>query len=151
MVPLASPAINEIPHADRLTELRLATLHAGKCVSWKSDRELAIDPAFPRERFYGLIPDAVWTTPSDRRIAVEYERTRKGVARVRSKVETFSRELARPDRVFDLVLWVAAPGAYQDLAGILRTHPSQRLRRFEQFTAELETEAKQDAPVKEKG
>jgi hypothetical protein len=137
MVPLASPAVNEIPHADQLTELRLAVLAAGRCASWKPDRVLAIDPTFPRERFYGLIPDAIWTTPSGKRIAVEYERTRKGVARVRTKVEALSREMARPDRAIDLVLWVAAPGAYQDLEGLLQSHPGQRLRQMEQFLAEL--------------
>lgn len=142
MVPLASPAINEIPHADRLTEIRLSVLRAGKIASWKTDRVLAIDATFPRERFYRLIPDALWTTPSGKRIAVEYERTRKGVARVRTKVEALSREIARPDRAIDLVLWVAERGAYQDLESVLSTHPAQRLRTFHQLVTELEAEAK---------
>jgi hypothetical protein len=59
------------------------------------------------------------------------------VLRVRKKVEAFSREIARADRVIDLVLWVAAPGAYQDLEGILKTHPEQRLRTSEEFLSEI--------------
>src|SRR3989338_4822122 len=98
LVPLATPALNEIPHASELTELRLSALRAGRAASWSPDRVLMLDPTFPRERFYGLVPDAIWTTPSGKRIAVEYERTRKGVSRVRLKVEAFSREIARPDR-----------------------------------------------------
>ncbi len=140
-VPLASPPINEIPHADMLTELRLSVLKAKKCVSWKPDRVLVVDPSFPKERLYGIVPDALWITQSGKRIAVEYERTRKGVSRVRLKVEALSREIVRVDRIIDVVLWVAAPGAYQDLQGILQTHPGQLLRTADQFTSELESEA----------
>jgi hypothetical protein len=137
MVPLASPAINEIPHAHALTELRLSVLKFKRCASWKSDRVLVSDPSFPRERFYGIIPDAVWTTPSGKRIAVEFERTRKGIFRVRQKVEALSREMVRADRVIDRVLWVSVPGAYQDLEQVLKTHPGQMLRTMEQFALEL--------------
>lgn len=138
MVPLASPKISEVPHADGLTELRLMTLKANKCASWKTDRVLVLDAAFPRERFYGHLPDAIWTSHSGRRIAVEYERTCKGVGRVRKKVEAFGREMARSDRVIDLVLWVAEPGAYQDLEGIPKAHPAHRLRTTDYFMAEIQ-------------
>ena len=140
LIPLASPALNEIPHADQLTELRLRVLKAGRYTSWRPDRVLVIDPTFPRERFYGLVPDAIWTTLSGKRIAVEYERTRKGISRVRLKVEAFSREIARPDRAMDLVLWIASGGAHQDLKSVLTSHPAQRLRTSEEFQAELSHE-----------
>lgn len=137
IVPLASPATNEIPHAHVLTELRLSVLKYKRCASWKSDRVLVNDLNFPRERFFGIIPDAVWTTPSGKRIAVEFERTRKGIFRVRQKVEALSREIARADRVIDRVLWVSVPGAYQDLEQVLKTHPGQMLRTIVEFDLEL--------------
>ncbi|MCC6278943.1 MAG: hypothetical protein LC102_01100 [Ignavibacteriales bacterium] len=140
LVPLATPRVSEIPHADGMTELRLMVSKAGKSVEWRPDRALAIDSMFPKERFYGIVPDAIWVTKTGKRIAVEYERTRKGVSRVRAKVEALSREVARQDRVIDRVLWIAEPGAYQDLEGVLSSHPSQTLRTMDQFRAELVTQ-----------
>lgn len=137
LIPLHSPPITEIGHADGLTELRLAVIRTQPEAIWRADRALAIDPAFPRERFYKHVPDAIWTTTSGKRIAVEYERTSKAASRLRLKVETFSREMARADRVFDLVLWVAVPGTFLQLQTALKTHPTQRLRTLDQFMNEL--------------
>ena len=92
----------------------------------------------PRERFEITVPDAIWTTQeTQRRIAVEYERTRKGRSRIKAKVDAYERELARPDRMIDLVLWVAAPGSYQDLKVVLTNHPNHQLRHLSQFISEL--------------
>lgn len=139
LIPLASPPISEIGHADGLTELRLAVQKSQPAASWRSDRVLVIDPTFPRERFYSHVPDAIWTTPKGARIAVEYERTRKTASRLRLKVETFSRELARSDRAFDRVLWVGVPGTMAALTQALVPHPGQTLRTMDQFFSELKS------------
>lgn len=149
LIPLHAPPVTETGHSDGMTELRLAVLRAGKCAdttsaSWKTDRVLMIDPGFPRERFYKHLPDALWVTPSGKRIAVEYERTRKVLSRLRLKVETFAREMARPDRAFDLVLWIGVPGTMSVLTQVLATHPEQRLRTMSEFLGELK-------PPKESG
>lgn len=137
LIPLHAPAINEIGHADGLNELRLAVFRAQPAASFRPDRVLMIDPTLPRERFYSHVPDAIWATPKGSRIAVEYERTRKTVSRLRMKVEAFSRELARPDRAFDRVLWVGVPGTMSVLTQALNSHPGQTLRTMDQFFAEL--------------
>ena len=137
LIPLHAPAINEIGHADGLTELRLAVLKSQPAALWRSDRVLVIDPTFPRERFYSHVPDAIWTTPKGSQIAVEYERTRKTISRLRLKVETFSRELARPDRAFDRILWIGVPGTMSVLTQALASHPGQTLRTMDQFFLEL--------------
>ncbi|MGK5084868.1 hypothetical protein WDW37_16390 [Bdellovibrionota bacterium FG-1] len=139
LIPLASPPINEIGHSDGLTELRLAVLRSQPAALWRSDRVIVIDPAFPRERFYGHVPDAIWTTPKGSRVAVEYERTRKTASRLRLKVEAFSREFARSDRAFDRVLWVGVPGTMTQLAQMLAAHPGQTLRTLDQFLSELKS------------
>ena len=137
-VPLQSPPISQIPHSDLLTELRLLVTRAGKVKNWKTDRVLVLDPTFPRERFYSHVPDAIWTTPSGKRVAIEYERTRKGIFRIRQKIEAFSREMLRPDRAFDQVLWIGAPGGVTaDLERVLATHPNQILRSYENFKSEI--------------
>ena len=147
LTPLASPPPNEIPHEHGLTELRLAVAQAGKAKLWTTDRLLAIDPKFPKERFTGgLCPDAIWVTQSGKRVAVEYERTRKGSGRVRNKVDSFTREMSRPDRLFDLVLWVAEPGAYQDLDQVVRTHQNQKLKTMDQLLRELKTTTPETSP-----
>ena len=137
LVPLHSPPLNEIAHSDGLTELRLRVEKQQSEATWKSDRVLMIDPSFPRERFYSHVPDAIWTTPKGSRIAVEYERTRKTKSRLRLKIETFSREVARPDRAFDRVLWIGVPGTMQILTDALKNHPGQTLRTMDQFFLEL--------------
>jgi hypothetical protein len=141
LIPLASPPLIEIGHADGLTELRLAVQKARLGASWRPDRVLVIDPAFPRERFYSHVPDAIWTTPKGARIAVEYERTRKTASRLRLKVETFARELARPDRAFDRVLWIGVPGTLPVLTQVLANHPGQTLRTMGQFFSEMKSSA----------
>ncbi len=156
LIPLASPPGNEIGHSDGLTELRLAVIRSGKLGSagaapWRTDRVLAIDPTFPRERFYSHMPDAIWTTQSGKRIVVEYERTRKVVSRLRLKVEAFSRELTRPDRAFDLVLWVGVPGTLPTLTQALVSHPAQKLRTMGEFIAELKAPASEPGPVNHLG
>lgn len=158
LIPLATPPQNEIGHSDGLTELRLAVIRADKLGSaadgaapWRTDRVLAVDPAFPKERFYGHMPDAIWTTQSGKRVAVEYERTRKVVSRLRLKVETFSREIARPDRAFDLVLWIGVPGTLPTLTQALASHPAQKLRTMGDFIAELKTPQSVAGSVDERG
>lgn len=138
LIPLSTPPITEIGHADGMTELRLFVLRSQPSALWRSDRVLVIDPEFPRERFYGHVPDAIWTTPKGARIAVEYERTRKTVGRLRMKVEAFSREMARPDRAFERVLWIGVPGTLPALTQVLGSHPGQTLRTMEQFVGELQ-------------
>lgn len=142
LIPLHAPPVTETGHSDGMTELRLAVAKAGRLAqpiseSWKTDRVLAIDPSFPRERFYKHLPDAIWVTPSGKRIAVEYERTRKVVSRLRLKVEAFAREMVRPDRAFDIVLWIGVPGTMSVLKQVLETHPEQRLRTLGEFLGEL--------------
>lgn len=147
LIPLAAPSITEIPHVDGLTELRLSILQAGKASDWRTDRVLVIDPSFPKERFYGHIPDAIWTTVSGKRVAVEYERTRKGAVRVRQKVEAFARETARADRAFDLVLWIATAATLSELQTVLASHPEQQLRTMDQFLLELKTSSASPKPA----
>lgn len=138
-IPSFKPPINEIPHVDVLTELRIAVLKSGRLGEWRTDRMLVLEPDFPRDRFEHTIPDAIWTTKQQgRRIAVEYERTRKGRSRIKQKVDTFDRELGRLDRIFELVLWIASPGAYRDLENVIGLkHPNQKLRTINQFLSEL--------------
>lgn len=137
-IPSQKTPINETLHVDGLTEIRIAVLRSGKVRDWVTDRMLVVDPTFPRERFEITVPDAIWTTQeSGRRIAVEYERTRKGRSRIKAKVDAYERELARPDRMIDLVLWVAAPGSYQDLQRVLVNHPKHELRTLDQILKEL--------------
>jgi hypothetical protein len=146
LIPLHAPAINEIGHADGMTELRLAVQRFQPTALWRTDRVLVIDPTFPRERFYSHVPDAIWTTPKGSRIAVEYERTRKTASRLRLKVEAFSRELARPDRAFDRVLWVGVPGTLPGLTAALAAHPGQTLRTMDQFISELKSSSAAAVP-----
>ena len=152
-LPLSSPPLNEIPHADLLTEIRLLIARSGRHAAsetwWRPDRVLSVDPGFPRERFYGILPDAIWVTRRGKRIAVEYERTRKGITRVRPKVEALSREIARTDRAIDFVLWVATPAARVDLAVVLPAHPAQRLRSFEELKSELAGQVDEDTKAGE--
>ena len=135
------PSISEIPHAEVLTEIRIAIAKAGRHSNdsqwWRSEGSLLEDPNFPRQRFYDLLPDALWLTRSGKRIAIEFERTQKGITRIRKKVEGIEKELMRADRVFDLVLWVAVDGAYRDLKNALNNRGSQELRTVEQFLNEL--------------
>ena len=141
LIPSQKTPPQEIPHVHVLTEMRLTAVRVKKAKAWTTDRMLAIDPSFPKERLDVTLPDAIWVTQeTGRRIAVEYERTQKERSRVRHKVDALSREMARPDRLFDLVLWVAEPGAYQNLKGILGSHPNQRLRQLDQFLTELKGE-----------
>jgi hypothetical protein len=138
LIPTQRTPLNETLHVDGLTEMRLAVFKSGKLKSWITDRMLLVDPTFPRERFEITVPDAIWTTQeSERRIAVEYERTRKGRSRIKAKVDAFERELARGDRRIDLVLWVAGPGSYQDLKAVLVNHPKHQLRSLSEFLMEL--------------
>lgn len=145
-VPLLAPSLPEIPHADGLTEIRLSVVRAGKLskeksAPWQTDRMLAIDPAFPRERFYGNMPDAVWTTGSGRRVAIEYERTRKAKLRVKLKVEAFSREIGRQDRVFDTVLWITSSGTERMLREMTTSHPAHKVRLMHEFFSELSSDS----------
>lgn len=131
LIPSSKTPTNEIPHVDVLTEIRLAATKAGKVSSWQTDRMLLLDPNFPRERV--LVPDAIWVTKSGRRIAVEFERTRKKRTRVKDKAESFSREMARPDGLVDHVLWFAAPAVERELREVIRPYPNQEVRLVDQF------------------
>ncbi len=138
------PSLSEIPHAEILTEIRIAILKSGKHANepmwWRSEGSLMEDKAFPKERFYDLMPDALWVTKSGRRIAIEFERTRKGSTRIRKKIEGLERELNRGDRAFDLVLWVSVEGAYRDLKAVLGNRETQTLRTVDEFLEELKGE-----------
>jgi hypothetical protein len=137
LIPLHAPALTEIGHSDGVTELRLAILKSQPEADFRPDRVLVIDPSFPRERFYSHVPDAIWTTPKGSRVAIEYERTRKTLSRLRAKVEAFSREIARSDRAFERVLWIAVPGTQSVLTQALASHPGQILRTMDLFCSEL--------------
>ena len=138
---LHSPALSEIPHAEVLTEIRIAIAKSGKHgegVWWRSEGSLLEDPSFLNERFNDLMPDALWVTKSGRRIAIEFERTRKGIIRIRKKVQGLDRELIRGDASFDLVLWVAVDGAYRDLKSVLlEDRPKHTLRTVAEVLKEL--------------
>lgn len=142
ITPLRAPAEAELMHTDGLTEMRIAVLKSGRFESgtrfWRTDRVLEIDPGFPKERFYGHIPDAIWVTAAGKKIAIEYERTRKSITRVRQKIEAFSREMARVDREFDMVLWVITPGVEVMIGKLLVNHPNQITRSLDGFLKELE-------------
>lgn len=137
---LSVPSTLEIPHAEILTEIRIAIQESGKhgdSLWWRGECLLSEDDEFPKERFRDLMPDAIWMTKSSRRVAIEFERARKGITRVRKKVEGFEEELNRSDRVFDRVLWVAVDGAYRDVKKALSNRETQTLRTVGEFMSEL--------------
>lgn len=134
------PTVSEMPHAEILTEVRLAIQASGKHSEglwWRSEGSLIEDPDFPKERFRDLMPDAIWITKSGKRIAIEFERTRKGITRVRQKVEGLDLELSRTDRAFDLVLWLSVDGAFRDLKNALGNRQTQTLRSVSEFMDEI--------------
>ena len=138
------PTKAEIPHAEILTEIRIAILKSGKHAAgiwWRSEGSLLEDDAFPSQRFRDLMPDALWITKSGKRVAIEFERTRKGITRIRQKVEGLDQELRRTDRAFDLVLWVAVDGAHRDLKNAIGTRETQTLRTVNEFLKELRGES----------
>jgi hypothetical protein len=141
---LSSPSLSETPHSEILTEIRLAIRDSGKHGSdlwWRGEGTLLEDEGFPKERFRDLMPDAIWVTKSSRRVAIEFERSRKGISRVRKKVEGFDVELGRPDRAFDAVLWVSHDGSYRDLKKALSNRENQILRTIPEFMNELKGES----------
>ena len=83
------------------------------------------------------MPDALWITKSGKRVAIEFERTRKGITRIRKKVEGLDQELNRSDRAFDVVLWVSIDGAYRDLKCAIGARDTQTLRTVAEFLKEL--------------
>lgn len=134
------PTLAEIPHAEVLTEIRIAIAKAGKHgdgLWWRSEGSLLEDDSFPAARFRDLMPDALWVTKSGKRVAIEFERTRKGITRVRRKVEGLDSELNRSDRAFDVVLWVSLDGAYRDLKSAIGARDTQMLRTVTEFLNEL--------------
>jgi hypothetical protein len=138
---LAPISMAEIPHTDGLTNLRVAIKNSGRFKEgtryWQSDRELRVDPKFPKERMWDALPDALWITKSGRRIAIEYERTRKGAPKLLSKIQRLDQEVMRSDRAFDLVLWVSSPGAMPDLKRVLNGRPNHELRLLSEILTEL--------------
>lgn len=137
---LCTPTISEFPHAEVLTDIRIAILKSGRHSNglwWRGEGVLLQDSTFPKERFRDLLPDALWTTKGGQRIAIEFERARKGITRVRKKVEALDQELRREDRVFDMVLWVAVDGSYRDLKLALQNRDTQVLRSIPEFLSEL--------------
>lgn len=142
LAPLHAPREGEITHTEGLTEIRLAVIKAGRLdihgeYAWRTDRVLNIDPQFHRERFYQHLPDAIWRTASGKKIAIEYERTRKSPTRVRQKIEAFSREMSRSDREFDMVLWITTPGVEVMVRGLILNHPNHVIRSMNEFMSEL--------------
>ena len=140
---LSVPSNSEIPHAEILTEIRIAIQESGKhgdSLWWRGECLLSEDDEFPKERFRDLMPYAIWITKSSRRVAIEFERARKGITRVRKKVEGFELELNRQDRVFDRVLWVAVDGAYRDVKKAISNRETQTLRTVGEFMSELKGE-----------
>ena len=140
---LQVPTMSEIPHAEVLTEVRITILKTGKHGYgqwWRSEGSLIEDEGFPSARFRDLMPDALWVTKSGKRVAIEFERTRKGITRVRKKVEGLDQELRRPDRAFDLVLWISVDGAYRDLKQAIGNRDTQTLRTVNEFLKELQGE-----------
>lgn len=135
------PSVVEIPHSEVLTEIRIAIQESGKHMAgeewWLSEGTLLEDTGFPKERFQDLMPDALWLTRTGRKVAIEFERTRKGISRIRKKVEGLEKELGRTDRAFDRVLWVSLEGAYRDLKSALGARESQTLRTVSEFLEEL--------------
>ena len=57
---------------------------------------------------------------------------------MRKKVEAFGREMARHDRAFDRVLWVAGPGVLPSVRAALGNQPNQVLRTLATFREEIE-------------
>ncbi len=133
-MPFAAPRLEEFPHAECLTNLRLLIKKAGMLKQWQSDRTLMLDPKFPKNRFYKHIPDALWTNQSDSRFVIEYERARKSSTRLRRKIEAYSREMCRIDRYMDHVLWIAEGPRYDSIKKVLglHLHPNHSVRTFEQ-------------------
>ena len=141
------PTLSEIPHAEVLTEIRIAILKSGRYQDgswWRSEGSLLEDPTFPKERFRDLLPDALWITKSGKRVAIEFERARKGITRIRKKVELLDQELKREDRAFDLILWVAVDGSYRDLKAALSNRETQILRSVSEFLNELKSGGEQN-------
>ena len=138
---LAPVSIPEIPHVDGLTNLRAAIKMSGRFKEgvkwWQSDRELRVDPIFPKERMWDAIPVALWITKSGRRIAVEFERTRKGSTRLLAKVTRLDQELNQADSAFDLILWVSSPGAAADLKRVINGRAKHEFRLMPDMMAEL--------------
>jgi hypothetical protein len=67
------PTLAEIPHAEVLTEIRIAIAKAGKHgdgLWWRSEGSLLEDESFPAARFRDLMPDALWITKSGKRVAI---------------------------------------------------------------------------------
>lgn len=140
LAPVSTP---EIPHSDGLAELRCLIKINGRFQNpdnfWKSDRELRVDPDFPKERLFDSIPDAIWTTKSGKRIAVEYERTRKSGPRILAKAQALDRELSRSDRVFDLVLWMVSPGTAPDVKRVIGARAHHTVKFLADLKFELTT------------
>jgi hypothetical protein len=131
------PPSIQFRHAERLTDIRLAIERAGRLASWATDQMLLIHPSFPRDRFRGYVPDALWVTPTKSRVLVEYERAYKGPARLRQKVEAFSREMARADKFMDHVLWIGEEDRAVELRKVISGDNRHTVRTFSEFEAEL--------------
>ena len=138
---LAPVSIPEVPHVDGLTNLRAAIKMSGRFKDgikwWQSDRELRVDPNFPSVRMWDAIPDALWITKSGRRIAVEFERTRKGSTKLLAKVTRLDQELNRSDSAFDLILWVSSPGAAPDLKRVIHGRANHEFRLLPDMMTDL--------------
>jgi hypothetical protein len=147
---LCSPSINpikivpmqrlkeiELPHYSALTDIRIHVERSGKVVSWTSDRVLALDPTFPKNRFKETHPDAMYVTKSGRRMAVEFERTKKSRKRVLSKIRAYIEELMRKDRFVDFVVWIVTTNAQQEAYSLARVSNAQKVLTLDEFKNEI--------------
>jgi len=137
IIPFGRVPCAEIQHTVGLTEIRIAVQQAGKLIAWQPDRTLLINPNFPKERFSTFIPDAIWVSDTGKSYFVEYERTRKSPRRIRQKVAWYARELERPDRAADFVLWVTEPACYESIKHELMPYPNQSIRMLSEFLKEM--------------
>jgi hypothetical protein len=136
-MPTHLPPVVEFLHTERLTDIRLALQRSGRIQHWLTDRMLVRSPNFPRDRFRSYIPDALWVSPTNARVLVEYERSHKGLPRLRRKVEAFSREMSRTDRFMDHVLWICEPERMPELKKAVGSDTRHTVRTFQEFQNEL--------------
>jgi hypothetical protein len=72
------------------------------------------------------------------KIAIEYERTRKARLRVERKVNTFTNEVARVDKYFDVVLWLCEPHVLELVGSVIGNRTAQhKVRTWDMFREEL--------------
>lgn len=140
-LPLAHLALTEVIHDLAVLDLSrdLTSLYAGS--AWLTEREVRHGlPKFTELLHHrGEVPDGILVLASERRVAIEYDRTPKSSARYRSLVEGHLRSMH--DGLWEEVWWVvdATATAHRiraaideeranDVASVvLRTHEGERV------------------------